>query len=173
MRRPEEGMPAGEAEASLDALYRRYAAWLGRALRRRFGAAVAHSADDLVQEAYVRLAPYETVGVVHHPRAFLLRVASNLARDQLRRTARRGGASAAIEDVVETPQHATPAEQDETVLLKQLVMTLPPTLREVFVLSRFAGLTNQDVADRLGLSVKTVEWRMTKALTLLGARLRD
>lgn len=174
MRRSEETPPASEAPASLETLYRRYARWLARALRRRFGAALADSADDLVQDAYVRLAPYEAAGVVRHPRALLLRVASNLARDQLRRAARAGGVAAAtIEDVVETPQHAVAAEQDQTVLLGQLVMALPPSLREVFVLSRFAGLTNQDVAERLGLSVKTVEWRMTKALTLLGARLRD
>lgn len=171
MRRTEDQAPAGEA--SLDGLYRLYAGWLKRALNRRFGRAVAETAEDLVQEAYLRIAPHQAAGTVRAPRALLLHVASNLARDQLRRTARRGSTSAAIEDVVETHQHAVPAEQDETVLLKQLVMTLPPTLREVFVLSRFAGLTNQDVADRLGLSVKTVEGRMTKALTLLGARLRD
>lgn len=171
MRRTEDQARAGET--SLDGLYRLYAGWLRRALSRRFGRAVAETADDLVQEAYLRIAPHQAAGTVRAPRALLLHVASNLARDQLRRTARRGGASAAIEDVIETHQHATPAEQDETVLLKQLVMTLPPTLREVFVLSRFAGLTNQEVADRLGLAVKTVEGRMTKALTLLGARLRD
>ena len=59
------------------------------------------------------------------------------------------------------------------MLLRQIVSALPPPLRDVFVLSRFAGMTNQDIATACGLSVKTVEWRMTKALALVTLRLRD
>lgn len=170
MRRAGEGSSAGE---SLDGLYRRYAVWLQRVLRRRFGGAVAETAEDLVQEAYLRIAPHEAAGVVRHPRALLLQVATNLARDQLRRTARAGGPAVQIEEVTETDEHAVPADQDEAVLLGQIVSALPPPLKDVFVLSRFAGMTNQDIAQRYGLSVKTVEWRMTRALSLIALSLRD
>ena len=173
MRRADDGDKAGEGQASLDALYRRYAAWLRRILRRRFGDALAADAEDLVQEAYLRLAPLEAAGVVRHPRALLLQVATNLARDQLRRVARGGGATARIEDVTETDEHGALADQDAALLLKQVVAALPPPLKDVFVLSRFAGMTNQDIADRCGLAVKTVEWRMTRALALIALQLRD
>lgn len=180
MKRPEQratdvmaGEQASAEGPSLDTLYRRYAVWLGRALRSRFGAVVADSAEDLVQETYIRIAPYRASGRIRQPRALLLRVASNLARDQMRHSARGGSATALIEEVDEKSETASPADQDETVLLKQIVLSLPQRLKEVFVLSRFAGLTNQDIADRCGLSVKTVEWRMTKALILLAKTLSD
>jgi RNA polymerase sigma-70 factor (ECF subfamily) len=48
------------------------------------------------------------------------------------------------------------------LLLKQIVLTMP--VAYVFVLSRFAGLTYDEIALRLNLSVMTLEWRMSKAL---------
>jgi RNA polymerase sigma factor (sigma-70 family) len=162
----------GPRDGTLEALYRRYAGWLGRRLRRRFGPAIGDP-EDLVQDAYLRIAPYSAAGVVRHPRALLLRVASNLALNHLRQAARAGGHAVRIEEVTESDEHGAPAEQDEAVLLQQIVSALPPPLRDVFVLSRFAGMTNQDVAAACGLSVKTVEGRMTRALALVTLRLRD
>jgi DNA-directed RNA polymerase specialized sigma24 family protein len=97
------------------------------------------------------------------PRALLLAIASNLARDALRR-ARRAGGSAGIS----SDPHELPFEPDqyEQLLLKQLILALPPPYREVFLLSRFTAMTYEDIARHCGISVKTVEWRMSKALAL-------
>ena len=65
----------------------------------------------------------------------------------------------------------TPAQADE-LLMKQLVLGLPEPLRDVFVLSRFGGLSNSQIGEQLGISPKTVEWRMTKALAHCAAQLR-
>lgn len=150
--------------------YYHYRNWLTRALVQRFGGMEREHAEDLVQEAYIQAAPYEAKGAIVHPRAFLLKVASNLARNHLRRL-KRQGALVPIEDLDEMAECGVAADQDETVLLKQLVLALPAPLRDVFVMSRF-GMTNLQIAEKLGLSVKTVEGRMTKALTLLAAQLR-
>jgi RNA polymerase sigma-70 factor (ECF subfamily) len=147
-----------------DELYRSHGHWLMRFLRRRFG---RDQAEDLAQEVYLRL--LSAKGDLRHPRGFLARVALNAARDQVRRRA--------VRPVLVSADAAAPASvlasQPEAILLKQAVLALPPKLEEVFVLSRFAGLTYEEIAVRCGLSVKTVEGRMTKALALLASVLAD
>lgn len=151
-------------------LYRRYAAWLTRVLRRRFGAA----ADDLVQETYLRVIPCEAAGEIRHPRAFLMRIAVNLAHDDRRRAHRREGEnSTALDELHDDALPAPPGGQFEAVVLKEIILGLPELYRDVFVLSRFAGLSYEQIAERLGISVKTVEWRMSKALAHCAERLRD
>ena len=50
---------------------------------------------------------------------------------------------------------------------------LPPTARTVFYLSRYQYLSTQEIAQRLQLSPKTVEYHLTQALRLLRVQLKD
>jgi RNA polymerase sigma-70 factor (ECF subfamily) len=50
---------------------------------------------------------------------------------------------------------------------------LPGKCKEVFMLSRFEGLKYKDIAEKLDISVKTVETQMTKALKMLREHLKD
>ncbi|MDP3746804.1 MAG: RNA polymerase sigma factor [Phenylobacterium sp.] len=174
-RRPEaaQAPPSQGGDNGLDVLYRRYADWLTAMLRRRFGASIGDTADDLVQETYVRIAPYEAAGQIRRPQALLMRVASNLARDHLRRNNVRGvQVEFSGEDSVEDAERID-ADQVEALLFKQIVLTMPPAYRDVFVLSRIAGLTYEEIAAHSGLSIKTVEWRMSRALAHCAARVQD
>ena len=52
-------------------------------------------------------------------------------------------------------------------LYEQSLKQLPPKRKEIFILSRHFGLSNREIGERLGLSVKTVENQMTAALATL------
>lgn len=152
---------------AVSVIYSRYAAWLRARLVRRYG---PQDAEDLFQEIWLRLAPYQSSEEIRHPQALLMRIASNLAAD---RTARRMNQLRHAAEIsrsdgwgFEMPHQAA------EVLAKQLVLGLPEPLRDVFVLSRFGGLTNTQIGEQLGISPKTVEWRMTKALAHCAAQLR-
>lgn len=166
--------PLGETPASqIDDLYRQHGSWLRSALRRRFGGSVTEIADDLVQETYLRLMPVQLTKAIERPRALLMRIASNLARDHFRRVK---VFSRVLEVETARSQPRTTAHQSAepfaALELSDVILSLPEPLRDVFVLSRFAGLTYDEIADHLALPVKTVEWRMSKALALCSEQLK-
>jgi RNA polymerase sigma-70 factor (ECF subfamily) len=145
---PEGGW--GERD-DMDELYRRYAPWLGAMLRRRFGRGIEADADDLVQETYARLAPHDPAAI-ERPQALLMRVASNLAKDLLRRRAVRARHVQQVQKQPEADQ-LTPSALD-TLLVKEAILAIPEAYRDVFVLRRFYGLTYEQIATRCGLTVK-------------------
>ena len=168
--------PSGEAPApaqrasaaGLEALYRHHAAWLVSALRRRFG---REQAEDLSQEAFARAARYAK-DQLQSPRALLMTLASRAALER-RRQAGLHAPDAAAPAELHDEQLWDEGPQESLVLLKQVILALPPKLREVFVLSRFQGLTYDQIGRRCGISTKTVEWRMSRALAICAARMRD
>jgi len=67
---------------------------------------------------------------------------------------------------IETPQFLM--EKDEfQVQLEQAISALPENIRIVFLMNRIDKLTYREIAERLALSEKTIEKRMTKALRAL------
>ncbi len=142
----------------------RYDRWLAAQIRRRFS---SQSGEDITQETWLRMAALDGIEAIRHPKAFLLRVASNLALGQVRR----GAVAERFAAVTPTVSHED-ADQLETVFFRQMVLDLPQPLRDVFLLSRVGGLTNSQIADQLGISPKTVEWRMTRALARCAAQVR-
>ena len=143
-------LEADRAEG-LNGLYRRYAGWLNGRLRAHVG---ADQAADVVQETYLRAAPYRSADI-RHPKSFLLRIALNLVRDESRRLKRQRQSSGGFGQ-----DQSEAASQAEQLMLKQIVVSMPPLYRDIFVLSRFSGMTYPEIAAARGLSVKTVEWRM-------------
>jgi len=56
--------------------------------------------------------------------------------------------------------------------IAQLVDMMPCHCREVFTLSREEGFSNKEIAEKLNISIKTVEYHMSKALSFLKNRLK-
>lgn len=162
-KRPASGF--ARERGALENLYRSHVAWLRRALGHRLGNNTV-DVDDIVQDTYIRIARYGDDDAGRHPKALLLRIALNLARDQIRRSAQMPANDLdSIEDV------ALDGDQEYVLALKHTILSLPPDLRNVFLLSRFTAMTNVQIAEHLGVSVKTVEYRIHKALLHCSDRL--
>lgn len=57
--------------------------------------------------------------------------------------------------------------------IKAIVDSLPDQCKKVFILSRVSELKNKEISDRLGISIKTVEKHISKALSILRLNLKD
>lgn len=155
-----------ELVLAIESLSRRYDAWFRAVLRRRYG----DQADDLAHEAYLRTAAHEAGGKVLHPKAFLLNVAKNLATDRRRREARDSDHATYLGALL---TQSTPATQEMALTLKQIMLALPPELRDCLILSRVNGLTHGEIALQLGLTKRTVKDRVRRASILVAAAMQD
>jgi RNA polymerase sigma factor (sigma-70 family) len=129
-----------------------------------------HEADDLVQEAWVRMASRGGHDAVANPEAFMMRTAFNLSIDQHRvRSAH--GVQVAIEDVV----LAGTAPGAEALLLGRERLgrmsagleRLPERTRDIFLAHRLDGRSYADIGRELGISSTAVEKHVSKATLLL------
>jgi RNA polymerase sigma-70 factor (ECF subfamily) len=106
-------------------------------------------------------------------RAYLLRAVRNRALNHVRhqrvRRETQGDVEALYREPVRADQPVVATELAEAI--RRAVAELPPRCREVFELSRVDGLRYAEIAESLGISEKTVEAQMGKALRVLRERL--
>lgn len=127
------------------------------------------TAEDLVQDVFVELwRKHRQLTVQQSMRAYLKRSAVNKALNYIR--------DRKIH-LVDTPLNPIPALQPPVVqqlaaeelqqYIDAAIDRLPERCRLVFVLSRFEDMSYKEISDKLGISVKTVENQVSKALRLL------
>jgi len=141
-----------------------------RAVIIRMGVA-AQDADDVVQEAFVRLESYERKQEVRSQEAFLVTAAMNLSRDQARHRARvivdsEDTTIANLADTAPQPEERL-VSQERLRRIGSGLQRLDPQTRRCLLAKRLDGLTAAQIAEREGLSVAAVEKRMTRALLFL------
>jgi RNA polymerase sigma-70 factor (ECF subfamily) len=118
--------------------------------------------DDLVQESYARLMQAHATGPIACPRALLFVTARNLALNQLRhqRVERPEGAEeidalAVADDRAGAPEALAHAEDFQ--ILVRAIESLPARCRQIVTLRKIYGLSQREVATRLGIAEHTVE----------------
>jgi RNA polymerase sigma-70 factor (ECF subfamily) len=126
--------------------------------------------QDVMLEVWRRRHVMETPESV---RGYFLQSTRNRALNHLRRRKVERSGEPHITASVNPPLHADAfaVEEELDVALRAAVADLPDRCREVFELSRVHGLKYNEIADALGISVKTVEAQMGKALKRLRERL--
>ncbi|WP_146180238.1 RNA polymerase sigma factor [Opitutus sp. ER46] len=122
--------------------------------------------DDVVQEAYIRLLRAATPCAIHSPKAFLFAVARNLALDRVRHRQSlptQGFVDSDLSSVLDTNEDVVSAinRQQELALLTTAIQSLPDRCRQIFTLRKVYGLSQREIADRLGISVSTVSAQLT------------
>lgn len=166
----------GRVTESLDTWFRReilaHETYLVRYLRRIWRQ--PQDIDDLRQDAYTRI--YEAAALARplQPKSFLLTTARNLVVNLHRRNR-----VVSIESVGDfddlnvsldelSPERRLDARQ-QLRRLADALNSLPPKCRQVIWLRRVDGLSQKEVAERLGISVRTVENHILKGMRLLAA----
>lgn len=133
--------------------------------------------DDIVQEALVRVVRARENGPVLSAKSLLFVAARNLALNRLRDLRRAplepladfdlGGVLDEHEDIRETV-----ARLEEFRVLIEAIQSLPERCRQVMTLRRIYGLSQKEVAARLGISEHTVEAQSTIGLDRCAAFFR-
>lgn len=127
-------------------------------------------ADDLVQEAWVRLACYEREQHVEQPEAFLMRAALNLSIDAHRATVARGE-QVLLEDVVLLDSRPGVEDvllgRERVARLSECLARLSDRTRDIFLAHRVEGLSYQEIARRHDISISSVHKHIAKALLVV------
>lgn len=171
---PDDRVVAGSVLA-LNDLYHTQAPKLLRYFARR---ADRQDANDLMQESFARFVDATAAAdrVIEQPEAYLNRIAANLLRDRAKTALQRSLARhvpADEESLAGLDIVAALEARDLLSRIQNALMRLGPKTRDIFLAHRVDGFSYSDIAKRTGLSVKGVEWHMTKAITHLDRVLRS
>ena len=173
-RRTDTGVARDEPQASagapadVDGLYRGERMRLKKRLVGRLGS--PDQADDLVQDAFLRLVRVADAALPTRPQAYLGRIAANLVKDLWKKDVSRSTTMHVVADetlLASFDPHAQLEARDMLRRVEAAMVRLPAMTREIFMAHRVEGLSYAEIAERTGLSVKGVEKQMSKALVRL------
>lgn len=142
------------------------------------------TAEDLIQDLYLKLSTVDPAADVRAPSALLYRMAANLLIDQVRstqRASRRAGEwRTATRTIFGGEEVADEPAADEVIIARQrvrqladAVAALPPQMGRAFRLHKLEGLSQAQTAQAMGVSAKMIEQHVAAAIRNLSQRLRS
>ncbi len=149
--------------AAVAALYVNHRNWLYGWLRGRLGC--AEDAADIAQDVFIRVLQKTRWQAPDEPRAYLVTIARGL---MINLHHRRALERAYQEVLASMPEVQAPSVEQQQLILETLTQvqsalaSLPPHVREVFLLSQLDGLTYPVIAQQCGLSLRTVKRYMVQ-----------
>ncbi len=163
-----------KSPSRLEQLFANHAQGLVRFLRLKVKS--PEDAEDIAQNAFIRIQRMAEQGELDNPKAYLYQTAANLAIDMQRReklhqsyvqqTIDREHLSEA--DASSLIDYCTPerllSARNELDAIKQAMDELPVKPRQAFLLHRIKGLSYNDIALEMGVSVSSVEKYILQAL---------
>jgi len=152
--------------AAVQRIYEQHHSWLHGWLRGKLHDAC--DAADVAHDTFVRILSARNALQILEPRDYLATVARGLVIDRYRR---RAIELAYLETLATRPQATEISEEDKAVIIETLMAVdkaltgLGSRAQQIFMLSQVDGLTYQQIADRLQVSLTTVKKHMIRALT--------
>jgi RNA polymerase sigma factor (sigma-70 family) len=164
---------AGARAQEIERLFRDHNDSLVRFLTLRLQS--RQEAREVAQEAYVRLLQLERADVASFVRAYLFRIAGNLAIDRLRRraTESRFQEPELFSDLFAKPPdpETLALERERMEQIRGFLDELPDTVRDAFLMFRMEDLDQETIARRLGVTDRMVRNHITRALMYCRLRL--
>lgn len=150
----------------INTLYRQHHSWLYQWLKRRLN----HSEDaaDLAHDTFIRILKRKDQLYFDQPRALLTTVAKGILINWYQR---KSIERAYLEALSSRPEYdeISPEQKISAIeslcLINQLLNQMPERQQQVFIWSQLEGLTQQEIANRLNISTRTVMRDLVAVLT--------
>ena len=139
----------------VERLYLAYQPQVLRYLTRMLGQ--PQTAQDLTQETFLRATSAEGPDEAPHQRAWIFRIARNLALNHIRDTSRH------LALVADAPQASVTAATDTALIVNEALGKLSALDRDVFVLRESAGLSYDEIAATCEITSDAVRARLQRA----------
>lgn len=159
-------MSAGAFQCQVQTLYSDHCGWLQGWLRRRLNC--ADDAADLMHDTFIRVLRHrEHLDELREPRAYLTTIARNLLINHYQRQSLQQAYEAVL---AQLPEAQAPSAEQRALLLEALqevdaiLAGLPAMTRTAFLFAQVEGMTHEVIARRLGISVRTVQRHIVRAL---------
>ena len=152
--------------AAVQNIYEQHHSWLHGWLKGKLHNAC--DAADVAHDTFVRILGGRHAAQIVEPRDYLATIARGLVIDRYRRHAIE---QAYKQTLAERPETLAISEEDRAIIIETLVAVdkalsaLGERARRIFMLSQIEGLTYQQIADQLQVSLTTVKKHMIRALT--------
>ena len=171
-----DGSVLSAASPTVSAAFIEHNSFLKKFLTRYFSS--EHDIDEIAQEAFLKAFEAERHQEIRSPKSFLFQIAKNAALHRLTRKSRL--ITDYIEDLGKREFESDTASVEEQVAANermavfcQAAASLPAQCRRAFLLRKVYGFSHKEIAERLGISVSTVEKHMAKGLQRSSAFMRE
>jgi RNA polymerase sigma-70 factor, ECF subfamily len=135
------------------------------------------TAKEIVQDSFISLwEKRDTIDMERPVKSYLTMIIHNKCTNYLRDNRKFDRFILDIEKLVDVPEYEDSDSMVENELKTKIdtaIEDLPDKCREIFFMSRFGNLKYQEIANKLQISVKTVETQMSKALQHMRVRLAE